>query len=260
LTRQDAIDFYKRFYTPNNAVLVVAGDVSADEVKALALETYGKVKPTVQIGPRVRPQEPAQIAPRHVTLADPRVEQPSVQRSYLVPSAHTAKPGESEALDVLAHLLGSGANSRLYRTLVMDRGIALNAGGWYNGTALDNSRFVVSGTPKPGTTLQQLEAGFDAVIAELIEKGVPADELDRSKNRLIADAIYAQDSQATLARWYGAALTTGGTVEKVQGWPDRVRAVTADQVRDAAKNWLDRRRSATGYLIKEEPRREDKRS
>ena len=260
LTREDAIEFYKRFYTPNNAILVVAGDVSPEEVKALAIETYGKVRPTVEIGPRQRPQEPTQIAPRTVTLADPRVEQPSVQRSYLVPSAHTAKPGESEALDVLGHILGTGSNSRLYRTLVMDRGIALSAGGWYNSSALDNTRFAVYGSPKPGTTLNQLEDGIDAVIAELIDKGVTAEELERSKNRLIADAVYAQDNQATLARWYGTALTTGGTVQKVETWTDRVRAVTADQVRDAAKAWLDKRRSVTGYLIKEEPRREDKRS
>ena len=260
LTREDAIEFYKRFYTPNNAILVVAGDVSADEVKALALDTYGKVKPTVEIGPRVRPQEPAQIAPRTVTLADPRVEQPSVQRSYLVPSSNTAKPGEAEALDVLSHILGTGSNSRLYRALVMDRGIALSAGGWYNGSALDATRFAVFGSPKPGTTLQQLEDGIDTVIADLIKDGVTAEELERSKNRLIADAVYAQDNQATLARWYGTALTTGGTVEKVESWTDRVRTVTTDQVRDAAKAWLDKRRSVTGYLIKEEPRREDKRS
>lgn len=260
LTRQDAIDFYKRFYTPNNAVLVVAGDVTPEEVKALALETYGKVKPTVEISPRMRPQEPAQIAPRHVTLADPRVEQPSLQRSYLAPSAHSGKPGESEALDVLAHVLGTGNNCRLYRTLVMDRGIALNAGGWYQGTMLDATRFVVYGTPKPGTTLSQLEEAVEGVIAELIDKGVTPEELDRSKNRLIADAIYAQDNQATLARWYGSALTAGGTVEKVESWTNRVRAVTADQVRDAAKTWLDKRRSVTGFLVKEEPRREEKRS
>lgn len=260
LTRQDAIDFYKRFYTPNNAILVVAGDITPDEVKALALETYAKVKPTIEIGPRARAQEPAQIAPRTVTLADPRVEQPSVQRSYLVASSNTAKPGEAEALDVLAHILGTGNNSRLYRNLVMERQIALGAGGWYNGSALDQTRFVVYGTPKPGTTLQQLEDGIEAVIADLMKDGVTAEELERSKNRLIADAVYAQDSQATLARWYGTALTTGGSVEKVETWVDRIRAITADQVRDAARTWLDKRRSVTGYLIKEEPRREDKRS
>ena len=128
LDRDDALAFYRRFYSPNNAIVVIAGDVTADEVKAAAEDTYGKVTVRADIAPRHRPQEPPQEAPRTVTLADPRVEQPSVSRNYLVPSETTAKPGESEALDVLAHVLGSGADSRLYRTLVVDKGVALNAG------------------------------------------------------------------------------------------------------------------------------------
>jgi zinc protease len=250
LTRDDAIDFYKRWYTPNNAILIVAGDVTAEEVKKLAEETYGKVEPVAKIGPRKRPMEPHQEAPRTVTLADPRVQQPSVQRFYLAPTYTTAKPGEAEALEVLAHILGRGNNSRLYQTLAVDKQIAVNAGADYSGTALDYSRLSVYGTPRPGTTLTQLEEAIDAVIAEVIEKGVTDEELDRAKNRLIADAAYAQDSQSTLARWYGAALTTGGTVEQVQQWPDKIRAVTADAVREAARSWFDKRRAVTGYLIK----------
>jgi zinc protease len=251
LTREDALEFYKRFYTPNNAVLIVAGDVTAEEVKKLAEETYGKVKRVTEVKPRHRPQEPVQVAARTVTFADPRVAQPSVQRYYLVPSYTTAKPGESEALEVLAHILGRGSNSRLYDKLVVDKGVAVNAGAGYQGSALDDTRLYVSGTPKPGTSLAQLEDAIDAVIAEVAQNGVTADELSRAKTRLIADAVYAQDSQGTLARWYGAALTTGGTIEQVQGWPDRLKAVTIEQVRDAARHWLDKRRSVTGYLVKD---------
>jgi zinc protease len=251
LNRDEALAFYRRFYTPNNAILIVAGDVTADEVKTMAEETYGKVKQVTKIAPRVRPREPEQDAPRTVTLADPRVNQPSVQRYYLAPSYTTAKPGEAEALDVLAHILGRGSNSRLYNALVLDKGIAVNASAGYQGSALDYSRLNVSGSPKPGTTLAQIEEAIDAVIAEISDKGVTADELDRSKNRLIADAVYAQDSQSTLARWYGAALTTGGTVEQVQSWSERIRAVDAAAVQAAAKQWLDKRRSVTGYLIKD---------
>jgi len=262
LNREDALAFYRRFYTPNNAILVVAGDVTADEVKKLAEETYGKVQPTAtaETGPRKRPQEPTQIAPRQVTLADPRVTQHSLQRAYLVPSSSTAKPGESEALEVLAHILGNSSTGRLYRTLVMDRGVAVSAGGWYSGSALDATRFSVYGAPKPGTTLPQLEEAIDAVVDELLTKGVTAEETERTKKRLIADAVFAQDNQATLARWYGVALTTGSTVESVKTWPDRIRAVTPEAVNAAARAWLDKRRSVTGYLIKDETRREDKRS
>ena len=259
LDREGALEFYRRFYAPNNAILVVAGDVTADEVRTLAEETYGKVPRFAEIKPRLRPQEPVQQAARTVTLADPRVTQPSVSRYYLVPSSGKARPGESEALDVLAHILGRGSNSRLYQKLVVDKNIAVNAGASYDGTAVDNTRFGVYGTPKPGTSLPQLEQAIDGVLAEIIENGVTPEELERSKGRMIADAVYANDNQRMMAQWYGASLATGATVDEVRTWPDRVRLVTAEAVRDAARRWLDKQRSVTGYLVKD-TRPEEKRS
>jgi zinc protease len=250
LNREDALAFYRRFYSPNNAIVVVAGDVTTDEVKADAEATYGKIADRSEDNPRRRPMEPAQEAPRTVTLADFRVEQPSISRDYLVPSETSAKAGESEALEVLAHVLGSGENCRLYRKLVIDQGIAVNAGAAYYGTAVDYAKFAMFGSPKPGVPLHQLEAAIDAIVAEVVAHGVTADELDRAKTRLIADAVYAEDNQASLARWYGSALATGQTVEGVRGWPDRIRAVSAEDVQNAARTWLDRRRSVTGYLVK----------
>jgi|GraSoiStandDraft_5_1057265.scaffolds.fasta_scaffold24837_1 zinc protease len=260
LDREGALAFYRRFYTPNNAVLVVAGDVTAEEVRTLAEATYGKVERVAEVPPRERPKEPVQEAARTVTLADARVTQPSLRRIYLAPSSTTAEPGESEALDVLSSILGSGSNSRLYQALVLDKDIAINVGAGYDGTALDYSPFQVSATPKPGTTLPQIEAAMDAVLAEVIDKGVTAEELARSKNGLIASAAYAQDNQTTLARWFGAALATGLTVEQVQSWPERISRVTADSVRAAARRYLDKRRSVTGYLIKDTSRPEGKRT
>ena len=258
LNREDALAFYKRFYTPNNAIVVVAGDVTPDEVKALAEETYGKVPRVADISPRIRPQEPVQEAPRTVMLADPRVTQPGLSRYYLAPAMSRSKAGETESLEVLVHILGRGSSSRLYRTLVADKGIAVSASASYDSTALDTTRMSISATPKPGTSLAKLEEATDAVLAEIIDKGVTDDELDRTKNRMIADAIYAQDNQRTLAQWYGAALSSGGTIEQLRQWPVRIRAVTAQDVRNAARQWLDKRRSVTGYLVKELP--EEKRS
>src|SRR5215813_13382078 len=183
LTREDALDFYRRFYTPNNAIVVVAGDVTAEGVKALAEKTYGKVEPRAAIGPRVRPQEPVQDAVRQVTLADPRVAQPSLQRSYLAPSYATAKAAEAEAIDVLAQILGNGSTSRLYRVLVVEKDLATSAGAWYQGSALDLSRLGVYAAPKPGVTLPRLEDAVDAVVAEVAEHGITADELERAKTR-----------------------------------------------------------------------------
>jgi zinc protease len=249
LNYKDALAFYQHFYSPNNAIVVVAGDVTPDEVKADAEATYGKVADRVESGPRLRPTEPIQDAPRRVTLADPRVEQPSVSRYYLAPSSTTAKAGESEALEVLANVL-SGANGRLYRTLVLDKGIALNAGAFYTDTALDYGKFGVFASPKPGVKLHELETALDAALEDVIAHGITADELDRAKTGLIADAVYAEDNQATLARWYGAGLATGETVDAIRTWPDHVRGVTAEAVKEAARHWLDARHSVTGYLVK----------
>ena len=259
LDRDAALEFYRRFYTPNNAILVVAGDVTPEDIRTLAEETFAKVPRVAEVKPRLRPQEPVQEAARTVTLADPRVTQPTVSRYYLVPSSTTARPGESEALELLTHVLGRGSNSRLYQTLVVDKGIAVTAGASYDGTAVDATRLSVYGTPKPGTSLMQLEQAIDAVLAEVVENGVTAEELERSKSRMIADAVYANDNQRMMAQWYGASLATGATVEQVRTWPDRIRLVTGEAVREAARRWLDKRRSVTGYLVKD-TRPEEKRS
>jgi len=262
LDREDALAFYKRFYAPNNATLVIAGDVDEKDVRPMAERTFGQVPPQPSIpARRLRPQEPTPVAPRTVTLADPRVEQPSMKRYYLVPSATTAAAGESPALDVLAQLMGNGSNSYLYRALVIDKPLAVSAGAGYQGTSLDATQFTISVAPKPGVDFAQVEQVVDRVVADVGQNTVPAEDLERVKTQLIAEAIYAQDNQATLARWYGAALTTGLSVEDIRSWPDRIRAVTAEQVRAAARKWLDKKRSVTGYLIKDTTAKpEEKRS
>jgi zinc protease len=262
LDREDALAFYRRFYAPNNAILVVAGDTDAKEVRPLVEQTFGKIAPQPAIpARRIRPQEPDQVAPRTVTLADPHVEQPVLKRQYLVPSATTAAAGESTALDVLAQLMGGGSNSYLYRALVVDKALAVAASASYQGTALDPSQFSLSVSPKPGVEFSQLEQVVDGVIADILQNPIRAEDLERVKTQLIAEAIYAQDNQATMARWYGGALTTGLSIEDIRSWPDRIRAVTAEQVRAAARKWLDKKHSVTGYLIKDTTaKREEKRS
>jgi zinc protease len=262
LDREDALAFYRRFYAPNNAILVIAGDVDAGDVRPMVERTFGAVAAQPAIPPRrFRPQEPEPAAPRTVTLSDPRVEQPSLRRYYLVPSATTAGAGESPALDVLAQLMGGGSNSYLYRRLVIDRPLAVNASASYQGTSLDATQFAISASPRSGVEFAQIEQVIDEVISDIGQNAVRAEDLDRVKTQLIAEAIYAQDNQATLARWYGGALTTGLSIEDIRSWPDRIRAVTAEQVREAAQKWLEKNRSVTGYLIKDtRPKREEKRS
>ena len=157
--------------------------------------------------------------------------------------------GEAEALEVLAHLTGGGQTSRLYKTLVIERQLAVAAGAYYMGTASDMTRFYVYAVPAPGVSLEQLDAAIDDVITQMGRQVVAASDLARAKTRLIAEAVYAQDSQAMLARWYGASLAIGLTVDDVRQWPDRIEAVSAELVRSAAHKWLVKERAVTGFLL-----------
>lgn len=251
LDRDDAIAFYDRYYTPNNAILIVAGDVTEEEVRTLAEATYGKVARRAEPLERIRPREPEPLAARSVTLSDPRVTQPTVQRTYLAPSYATAEPGEAVALDLLSDILGAGTTSRLYRQLVVDKGVATVAGAYYRSSALGDSRFALYGVPRGDISLDDLMAEIDAVVSEVIEGGVTDEELKRAKHRVIAGAIFAQDNHASLARIFGTSLATGQTVEDVQNWPATLDAVTGEQIVEAARKYLNHRRSVLGYLLGE---------
>ena len=249
LDREKALAFYDLHYAPNNAVLVVAGDVEPDQVRALAEETYGQVPRGPDLPPRVRPQEPRQDANRTVTLKDPRVTLPSLQRSWVVPSYTSAEPGEAEALDLLAEILGGSVRSRLYQQLVVRDGIAASAGAGYRATALDDSSFSVYGAPRGDADLETVEKAIETEIALIAEKGVSEDELRRARNRFLRGMIFARDSQTGMARIYGSLLATGLTVEDIDAWPERVRAVTAEDIRNAARRYLASNAHVTGYLL-----------
>lgn len=249
LNRLDATAFYDKYYAPNNAVLVIAGDVDVETVKKLAEETYGKVERGPALAPRVRPQEPEQNTRRTVTLNDERVTVPSFQKAWVVPSYTSSKDGEAEALDLLSEILGGGTRSRLYQELVVKRGIASSAGASYSGTSLDATGFTVYGAPRGTATLPEVEAAVDAEIARIARDGVGETELDKAKTRYLRSMIFARDSAAGMANIYGATLATGGTVEDIDAWPDRVRAVTADQVKAVAAKYLNLSHSVAGYLL-----------
>lgn len=249
LGREDALDYYHRFYTPENAVLIVAGDVSEDEVKRLAEATYGQIKARGTAPQRRRPQEPVARAHKLVTLRDEKVEQPSHQRVYLVPSYATGKDHAGETLEVLAHVLGGGPTSVLYKELVIEKKLAVAAGAYYWGQALDDTRFFIYAMPTEGVSLETLDAAIDDVLADLTSGGIEEGDLARAKTRLVADAIYSRDNQTELARWYGAALTTGLGVDDISAWPDRIEALSAADIQAAAAKWLDATRSVTGFLL-----------
>src|SRR5262249_11338925 len=156
--------------------------------------------------------------------------------------------------------LGGGSNSRLYRKLVEEREIANSAGASYSGNAVDMSVFSIYATPRPHVALPDLEAAVDAVIDEIAGNGVTPEELERAKNRMIAEAVHAGNNHPTLARGTGSPRAPGPPAGDVRSWPEPTRALTADGVRAAARTWLDKHTSVTGYLIREWPKPEEKKS
>lgn len=248
LNVQDAQQFYERFYAPNNAILVVAGDVTLAEVLPMAEKYYG-VHEAVALEPRLRPQEPPQIAARRISMRHGQVSQASLQRTYLAPTA-TGKGAEmSVALEVLATILGGDTQSRLYQALVVDQKIASSAGASYNNVSFDATRFAIYGTPVQGGDIEEVEAAIDQVITHFLGNGPTEDELNLAKNSLVADAIYARDSQMGLAMIFGSSLVSGLSIEQIIHWPSDVEAVTLEDVWTAAREVLVRDRSVTGLLL-----------
>ncbi|MBI1214069.1 MAG: insulinase family protein [Alphaproteobacteria bacterium] len=247
LTRADAEAWYNAHYGPNNAILIVAGDVTVDEVKTLAEKYYGPVAAR-PVPPRWRPGEPPPIAARRVTLVDARATQSYFSREYLTPSYRTEKGREAYALEVGAEILGGGATSRLYRALVEDRKLAAEASASYSGNDYDYSTFSIDLTPRSGVALAALEAAGDKVIADFLKTGPTAEEMKRAISRLRAAAIYARDSQNTMAQIYGFGLIDGQTIDEIYKWPDVIATVKAEEVAAAMREFLKPERSVTGLL------------
>jgi zinc protease len=248
LTHQDVVDFYRAHYAPNNAILVIAGDVTLDEVRPLAEATFGRI-PAAEVAPRVRAGDPPQSAARRVVMEDPRAAQPSIQMSYMAPT-HVTGPSETAyALEALAEVLSGSTTSRLYRDLVVDKGIAASAGAWYDSDALDPSRFGFWIVPADGRTAEEAEAALRAGIATLLADGITQEELDRAKTRMAADLIYARDSVSSIANWYGASLAVGLSIEEIEAWPEKIAEVTVEQVNQAAREIIVPGTEVTGVLL-----------
>ena len=249
LSRDDALTFYKRFYAPNNAILVVTGDITPEELRPLAEATYGKLPANADVKARARPQEPPHRAARRIELKDPRAGRPSFHRSYLAPAYLGAAPGEAEALDLLLKVLASGSTSRIYKRAVIEDKVAASTGGWYSGSARDSGKITVYAVPTDGVALDKVEAAIDLAIDDVKVNGISEAELARAKKTYLAEYVYDSDNQASLARRYGWSLTVGRTVKDIEEWPDRIAKVTLDDVKKVAAKYLDIRRSVTGTLI-----------
>ncbi len=253
LSWADAQAFRQKYYTPSNAVLIVSGDVTMEELRPLAEEIYGAI-PAGESVTRQRTEAPELAGENRIILRHEAVRQPEFRRLIMGTSFRESEE-EAYALQVLNEALSGGPTTRIYKTLVKDRKVATNAGMYARLSALDTSEIGLYASPADGVTLDELEKAYDDLLKQIIADGLTEDELELAKKRLIADAVYARDSLSGPARIIGHALATGSTLEDVEIWPQRIEDVTLEQVNQVAGKYLDPdsdRRSVTGYLIPEE--------
>jgi zinc protease len=247
IDRVSAQDFYDHHYAPNNCILVIAGDVTPDEVRRLAQENYGKVAAR-ELTPRAEFAEPPRIAETRMTITRADAKVPVFARIYRVPSYAQGRPGVAEALETYAQVLGGGTTSALYRILVEQRKLATDAGASYDGYARDAGELSLYAVPRPGVSLAVLEKAVDQVLAATAAAPPTKADLARAKTQLVASVTYRRDSQFQRATAYGQALAIGLTVDDVDGWQSRIRAVPAEAVRKAARS-LDRKEAVSAYLV-----------
>ena len=249
LDRETALQFYRTWYAPNNAILVVAGDVNAEELRPLAERYYGRLRPTRDLPSRVWVSDPPNVGPMRVTHRDEKVRQPSMSRIYRALSYSTDEGRQAHALDVAIEILGGSETSRLYRALVEEQRIAVSAGANSNTSGLGGGSVSVYATPVEGVSLETVEAAVDRVIAEFLRDGPTDAELARAKSSLSAAAVYARDSQESLANIYGSSLAQGESIEDVVTWGDDIAAVTREEALAMARQTLDLNASVTGWLL-----------
>lgn len=250
LDMEDALSFYDLYYSPNNTILVVAGDVQPDDVLALAEQYYGPIPAEPNLPERQRTQEPPQSAERRLVYEDPRVSQAYISRSYLAPERDAGAQEDAAALTYLASLLGgSSFTSVLPVALQFDANIAVYSGAFYDGLNLDDGTFGLTVVPADGVSLQDAEDAMDAAIAAFLADGIDPARMDAVRTQLGASEVFARDDVGGIARRYGAALTSGLTVEDVQAWPEILQSVTAQEVLDVAHRVLNRDQSVTGWIV-----------
>ncbi len=237
LTVNDVKAWYKKWYAPNNATLVIAGDVNPDEVFALAKRYYGSI-PRRALPPRRNAFEPKQVGIKRVVVKAP-AELPRLVMAYHAPvlrdTEHDWKP---YALDVLAGVLDGNESARLNQHLVREQQVAISADAGYDDASRGPGLFTLDATPSTGRTVQDVEAALRSQIALLQKDGVSEDELKRVKAQLMADEVYKRDSVFYQAMQIGQLESIGLGYQAIPVMLDKLQAVTAEQVQQVAREFL----------------------
>ncbi len=251
LTKQDVLDFHSKFYHPNNAILIVSGDITAAELKPLAEKYYGGL-PKKSVPPRIWKQEPPQISARSVTLHHPHVKQPSFSRDYIATSIAQSDMKHALSVYVMAYLLGGGKNSELYQSLVVEQKLAASVDTNYNLFSRGDGELSIDITPENNVTLATIEQALDKSLAEFLKKDTDGEKLARAKKAMKAETIYGREGLTSISNIMGWIVTADLPPETYNQWNDLIDSITADDIKGAAKNSLKIEQSVTGYLLPQE--------
>lgn len=251
LTRKDVLAFHETYYHPNNAVLIVSGDITAAELKPLAEKYYG---PLLKKGVPARRwlSEPPQLAPRTVTLTHRHVSQPSLTRVYAAPSMNEGDKTLAVPLVVLSHLLGGGKTSALYKSLVVEKKLASEVDVSYDFYARGPAKFSIDIVPENKVTLDVIEKALDEALTQFMKQGADEAALARTKRLMEGEEIYAREGLTSTSNIMGWMVMAGMQPEDFNRWADMVNAVTAPQLLKAAQTVLVKEASVTGYLLPQE--------
>jgi zinc protease len=234
---EDTRDFYRHWYAPNNASLVVVGDVGPDEVVALAEKYFGAI-PSRQLPERKPQEEPAQLGVKRVTVKAP-AELPYVLMGFRTPALRDPeRDWEPYALEMLAAVLDGNEAARLNRTLVREERIASSADASYDSIARGPGFFYLSATPTPGRSAQEVEQALRREMAKIIEKGVSQEELDRIKAQAVAAHVFQRDSMFFQARQIASLESAGISHRTLDLQLEKLREVTPEQVREVARKYF----------------------
>ena len=251
LQLEDALSFYKAHYSPENAILVVAGDITMDKLRPLAEKYYGAIPKAAAPIVRKRSTFLYQKADTRVTMTHERVTQPSWSRQIIAPSYNVGDRTDVHALEVFSQIIGGGSTTKLYRKLVIEQQVAASFSAGYDTDSVSYGSFFVSMTPSPGVSIAQAEATYEKALAELLANGITEADVQQAKNRFAASLAFVKDSPMSAARGVGTSLASGISLQDIESWPDQVNKVTLAQVQAAARRLFSENSSVTGILLPE---------
>ena len=249
ISEKNLFDFYKKWYVPNNSILIVAGDISLDSLRDYASSTYGAIPSDSSFVSRSRSSYLPPKVDIRITMNDDRVRQSRWYKTYISPSINVGEKSDTYALSLFNEIFGSGITSRLYQSLVVKQRLATSASSYYNDSSVSWGSFSILVTPASGVNVKDVENAINVELNKIINSGITENELTIAKKRIIADLIYIKDSPIQASRSLGSLLSTGFSLRDIEDWPNNIQQVSLDDINSITSAFLKSAPNAVGVLL-----------